>query len=303
MQHHSAKREKYSATVTLASPNCLNEKKHKRDQTGNCEKNNKKVGNAVCDKIHNRQQAEQPQSMRLNQAIARAGFCSRRKADEYVFADKVKVNGERVTEPGIKVKPDDAVEVDGQILNASPPLSYIILNKPIHTVCTLHDPQGRRTVIDLLPPDLRQIRLFPVGRLDYFSEGLLLLTNDGELSQRLTHPRHHQAKLYEVLVRGAVQHTALTQMRNGMTIDGNIRLLPIKAETTKLANGNTLIKMELRQGLNRQIRKMCKTFGLVILRLQRTGQGSLRLGKLPPGQTRKLSRKEIHMIRREAGLE
>lgn len=246
-------------------------------------------------------------SVRINRFLALSGFCSRRKADEFILAGKVKINGTTVVTPGVIIGPDDFVEVDGCTISTPPPPIYLLLNKPIHTVCTLRDPEGRQTVLDFLPPEIRRFRLFPVGRLDYFSEGLLLLTNDGDLTQRLTHPRYQHAKLYEVLVRGTVPSEALATMRKGMTIAGNdgssIRLLPVKVQSDPLPSGNTILQLELHQGINRQIRKMCNVLDITILRLRRVALGCLKLGNLPPGKIRALTRKEIEDLRKMVGIE
>ena len=156
---------------------------------------------------------------RLNKLIAASGYCSRRKADELIFAGAVQVNGVVERSPGRRILPDDLIQVEGQQLAALPAsFSYIMLHKPIQVMCTAHDPQGRPTVLDCLTAEMRRNRVYPIGRLDYFSEGLLLLTNDGELAQRLMHPRHHQPKTYDVLVRGTVPAAALATMRRGMTL-------------------------------------------------------------------------------------
>ena len=172
----------------------------------------------------------------------------------------------------------------------------------MQTVCTVNDPEGRPTVMAYLPPEVRHLRLYPVGRLDYFSEGLLLLTNDGELAQRLTHPRHHQPKTYEVLIRGSVPETALAVMRRGMRLDEGQALLPVDVEAKTAENGNTLLRMVLRQGVNRQIRRMCRDLGLTILRLRRVAQGPLALGNLKPGAARALTTGEVADLRQSVGL-
>lgn len=156
-----------------------------------------------------------PATQRLNKAIAASGLCSRRKADELILAGRVSVNGLPEPSPGRQVRPQDVLAVDGSPLAAPQSYAYVLLLKPVRVVCTAHDPEGRPTVLDCLPEALRELRLYPVGRLDYFSEGLLLLTNDGVLAQRLCHPSHHQPKTYEVLVRGAVPPAALEAMRAG----------------------------------------------------------------------------------------
>lgn len=234
---------------------------------------------------------------RLNKFIAASGYCSRRKADELIFAGAVLVNGTVEHSPGRRILPDDVILVEKQRLAALPTsFSYIMLHKPIQVMCTAHDPQGRPTVLDYLTAEMRRTRVYPIGRLDYFSEGLLLLTNDGELAQRLMHPRHHQPKIYDVLVRGTVPATALATMRQGMTLAEGEHLRPVEVESRLQANGHTRLRMVLHQGVNRQIRRMCRDFGLTILRLKRICLGPLGLGDLPAGSCRFLSATEISAL-------
>lgn len=240
--------------------------------------------------------------VRLNKAIAAAGLCSRRKADELILAGQVRINGTLEENPARRVLPGDRIAVNDRELAAAQEYYYLLLHKPVQTVCTVNDPEGRPTVMAYLPPEVRHLRLYPVGRLDYFSEGLLLLTNDGELAQRLTHPRHHQPKTYEVLVRGAVPETALAVMRRGMRLDEGQALLPVDVEAKTAENGNTLLRMVLRQGVNRQIRRMCRDLGLTILRLRRVAQGPLALGNLKPGAARALTTGEVADLRQSVGL-
>ncbi len=240
--------------------------------------------------------------VRLNKAIAAAGLCSRRKADELILAGQVRINGTLEENPARRVLPGDRIAVNDRELAAAQEYYYLLLHKPVQTVCTVNDPEGRPTVMAYLPPEVRHLRLYPVGRLDYFSEGLLLLTNDGELAQRLTHPRHHQPKTYEVLIRGSVPETALAVMRRGMRLDEGQALLPVDVEAKTAENGNTLLRMVLRQGVNRQIRRMCRDLGLTILRLRRVAQGPLALGNLKPGAARALTIGEVADLRQSVGL-
>ena len=240
--------------------------------------------------------------VRLNKAIAAAGLCSRRKADELILAGQVRINGTLEENPARRVLPGDRIAVNDRELAAAQEYYYLLLHKPVQTVCTVNDPEGRPTVMAYLPPEVRHLRLYPVGRLDYFSEGLLLLTNDGELAQRLTHPRHHQPKTYEVLIRGSVPETALAVMRLGMRLDEGQALLPVDVEAKTAENGNTLLRMVLRQGVNRQIRRMCRDLGLTILRLRRVAQGPLALGSLKPGAARALAPGEVAGLRQSVGL-
>lgn len=242
-------------------------------------------------------------SLRLNKAIAASGLYSRRKADELIFASRVAVDGQIETNPARRVNYGEAITIDGQPISTIREHAYLLLYKPAGTVCTLHDPQGRPTIMDCIPETARKLGLFPVGRLDYFSEGLLLLTNDGELANHLTHPRHHVDKIYEVLVRGPVPDQFLNTIRKGMLLSDGTSLLPVKASRVQGAPVNdTMLRLVLRQGINRQIRRMCADYGLVILRLKRVSQGSLRLNALKPGQWRFLEQKEWQALRKSTGL-
>jgi 23S rRNA pseudouridine2605 synthase len=244
-------------------------------------------------------------AVRLNKFLAEAGIASRRGADDLIKAGRVSVNGTVQREPGTRVDPGrDEVSFDGAPVAArhgAAPV-HIMLNKPVHVVTTVRDPQGRRTVLDLLPEDLRALRLFPVGRLDYMSEGLLLLTNDGELTLRLTHPRHEHAKVYEVFVREDVPDRALAIMRKGMRLKEGERLAPVEVRAEPQRNGTTLLRMTLRQGVNRQIRRMCRDLDLTILRLVRVELGPLKLGGLAPGTWRRLDEGEIRNLERTLAL-
>ena len=244
---------------------------------------------------------EAPAGVRLNKAIAATGHCSRRNADELILAGRVRVDGQPESNPARRVLPFESIAVDGRILSGPQAFTYLMLNKPVQVVCTVSDPEGRPTVLDCLPQEFKGLRLYPVGRLDYFSEGMLLLTNDGDLAQRLTHPRHHQPKTYEVLVRGAVPEDALKTMRRGMRLAEGEDLLPVDV-TAQPAAGNTMLQMVLRQGFNRQIRRMCRDLGLTVLRLCRVAQGALRLGNLASGKARPLTDAEITNLRESAGL-
>lgn len=263
--------------------------------------------------------------VRLNKALADAGLCSRRRADELVFSGAVRVNGRPADSPGLRVTPGrDAVEVNGRPValrgeaqDKSEPC-WLMLHKPVQVVATARDPEGRRTVLDLVPEPWRGRRLYPVGRLDYFSEGLLLLTDDGELAHRLTHPRWHLPRVYEVRVRPelgpAVPEAALETMRRGMTLREGEKLAPVDVERVAVAGPDraasgkgarepgVLLRMTLHQGINRQIRRMCRDLGLTVLRLARVSQGPVRLGDLPPGGVRPLRGDEVAALRRAVGL-
>lgn len=240
--------------------------------------------------------------LRLNKAIAHSGAASRRAADALILDGRVTVNNVVVTEPGTRIDPaKDLVAVDGALLEQpGGGHSYVMLNKPVQVVATARDPQGRQTVLDLLPPQWAGKRLYPVGRLDYFSEGLLLLTDDGELTLRLTHPRYHQPKIYHVRIKETPPPAALEAMRSGMTLAEGEKLAPIKVRL--LEGRDIVLEMTLHQGVNRQIRRMCRDLGLTILRLTRISSGPLSLGDLPSGAVRELTRQELAALKRSVGL-
>lgn len=254
--------------------------------------------------------APQPDStdpVRINKALAGAGICSRRAADDLIAQGAVAINGETITTPGVKVTVGkDVVTVNGVTVNLGTSrltFSYVIINKPTRVVTTVNDPQGRTTVLDLLPMEMKKARLFPVGRLDYFSEGLLLLTDDGELTYRLTHPKWHLPKVYRVRIRGKVSDAALRTMRSGMTLAEGEELAPIKVNVLREENGITMLELHLIQGINRQIRRMCRDLDLTILSLKRYRHGPIDLGNLDRGKARFLDATEIAMLHRATGLE
>lgn len=242
--------------------------------------------------------------IRLNKFLAQAGLSSRRGADALILAGQVRVNGQQVTQPGIQVEPGvDEVLCRGQRIEiAKDRFRYILLHKPVHIVCTTRDPQKRKTILDLLPPALQQQRIVPVGRLDYMSEGLLLLTNDGQLTWRLTHPKFEHPKEYKVWVRQAVGEKELYTMRQGMVLAEGEVLAPVQVRAYPLKNNQTLLRMVLIQGLNRQIRRMCRDLGLTILKLQRVAMGPIKLGNLAPGAWRELSIKEVQQLKSSVAL-
>lgn len=242
--------------------------------------------------------------IRLNKYIAQCGVASRRGADDLVFAGKVTVNGEIADSPGIKVTPQDSVQVNGRTISlpGGGKDITIMLHKPVETVTTAKDPQGRKTVLDLLPSEIKEMRPFPVGRLDFFSEGLLLLTTDGDLCYRLTHPKFHLPKVYRVTIRGNVPEKAIKTMRAGMTLPEGDKLAPVKVVARKPMAGTQTLEMTLIQGINRQIRRMCDAFDLTILRLHRIKQGPLELGNLKRGTWRELSAAELSALKKAVKL-
>lgn len=248
-----------------------------------------------------------PEETRLNKALADAGVCSRRGADALIFAGQVYINGRRAESPGERVLPEDSLVVQGRRVARKPREScWLMLHKPARVVSTVNDPQGRETVLDFVPEPWAKRRLYPVGRLDYFSEGLLLLTDDGALAHRLMHPRWHLPKIYHVLVRperdARSVEKALSLMARGMTLAEGERLAPVDIRVLDSKEQRLTLEMTLRQGINRQIRRMCRDADFTILRLKRVQEGPLRLGNLPSGQARPLTEEERIALRRAVGL-
>ena len=240
--------------------------------------------------------------MRVQKLISMAGIASRRSAERLILEGRVSVNGEVVRTLGGKVDPStDEVRVDGRRLRHDRRQRYILLNKPRGYVTTRKDPQGRRTVMDLLV-GVRDY-VYPVGRLDYDSEGLLLLTSDGDLAARLTHPRHDVERVYEVIVMGVPEEGALDQLRRGVSLDGE-RTRPAQvrrgAAVTKGRQQLTRLTITLKEGRNRQVRRMCASIGHPVRKLTRLRMGPIRLGDLRPGHWRDLSANEIDKLRHAA---
>lgn len=238
--------------------------------------------------------SDQSTSLRLNQALAKTGFCSRRQADELIAAGRVSVNDAVTRDFSVAINPEkDKLCVDGKPLRIKQYV-YVALHKPPGVVTTVKDEQGRKDVLQLLPAELQHLR--PVGRLDMQSEGLLLLTNDGDLTQKLTHPVHNMAKLYRVTVKGAITEKALADLAAGVELhDG-----PTQPTTVKLLGRNksySELEITLREGRNRQVRRMCEHVGYPVSRLVRVAVGALQLGQMPPGTWRYLSNAEVKRLK------
>ncbi len=229
---------------------------------------------------------------RLQKLLARAGVDSRRKSEEYIVQGRVTVNGEVITKLGTKVEPGADIRLDGERIRATTPL-YMAVNKPRGVVCSNRSEQGRPPVTDLVPHVAQ--RLFCVGRLDADSCGLVLLTNDGELTERLTHPRFEVPKVYEVTVRGAITDEVARRLRRGVHLaEGRVRCdrLTVKRAGKK----SSTLEIEIHQGINREIRRVLAKVGLPVSELKRIAIGPLRLGKLKPGQHRKLTQSEVQKL-------
>jgi pseudouridine synthase len=229
---------------------------------------------------------------RLQKLIAAAGVCSRRRAEELLQAGRVQVNGHTV-QLGDRADPNaDDIRLDGQPLRPKAPPLVLLLNKPVGVVSSCRDPEGRPTVLDLLPPELaRGQGLHPVGRLDAASRGALLLSNNGALTLRFTHPRYEHRKRYRVWVQGEPTTETLARWRAGVPLDGRPSL-PVELQRLGHGRGNTLLELVLREGRNRQIRRTAELLGHPVLDLQRTAIGAIGLGALPEGRWRRLDPRE-----------
>ena len=231
---------------------------------------------------------------RLQKILARAGFGSRRKAEEIIASGRVSVNG-KVAELGARAAPSvDELAVDGILIAVNPELVHYLLNKPAGVISAVSDPQGRPTVVDLLPKD-RQIH--PVGRLDLETEGLLLLTNDGSLTHRLTHPSHGVEKEYLAQVRGDPSRGAIRKLRTGVELEDGMTA-PAKVSL----KGPSMIRIVIHEGRNRQVRRMCDAVGYPVERLVRTRIGSLWDPQLEPGTWRDLTVPELRTLEKDAGV-
>ncbi|HLG65242.1 MAG TPA: pseudouridine synthase [Ktedonosporobacter sp.] len=244
------------------------------------------------------------QGERLARFLAHAGIASRRRSEELIAAGRVQVNGLTVTTQGARIDPaSDKVSVDGKAIQATTQHVYILLHKPIGYVSTVHDPQGRPTVLDLLPPALRALRVYPVGRLDIDTSGLLLLTNDGDFALRLAHPRYSMEKHYRAFVQGHPSTTTLDILRNGITItednDNRHKTAPAQVRLLKRVGSNSWLALSIHEGRKRQIRRMLAAAGHPVIQLERIGIGPLTLNKLPSGQWRNLTTAELDTMRQQ----
>ena len=239
--------------------------------------------------------------IRLQKVIAQAGLASRRAAEEMIRQGRVQVNGDVVTELGIRVDPDkDEISVDRQPIAVIPKKVYLLFYKPKNCVTTLKDPQGRKTIMDFIS-DFR-IRVFPVGRLDYDAEGLMVLTNDGVLGHRLQHPRFGVPKTYEVKVEGHPDDKALHKLRSGIHLDEG-KTAPAEVKVLRLLPKKAWIEIVLHQGWYRQIKRMCESVGHSVLKIKRTRYGPLKVEQLKPGSYRPLSKSEIKELFRMVQLD
>ncbi|GMA52479.1 RNA pseudouridine synthase [Alicyclobacillus contaminans] len=236
---------------------------------------------------------------RLQKILAQAGIASRRKAEEWILAGRVSVNGKVVRELGVKATPGrDTIAVDDQVITVQRTVN-IVLHKPTSYVTTVVDPEGRRTVMELIEGVAE--RVYPVGRLDYETSGLLLLSNDGDLTHRLLHPSHHVDKVYRATVLGLVEREALDQLRRGVRLEDGVTA---PAEVTVLRQHplESVVEIRIHEGRNRQVRRMFETVGNPVKRLKRVQFGPLELGTLPPGKWRWLTELEWQALYAAANL-
>src|SRR5947208_6131172 len=227
--------------------------------------------------------------VRLQKVLADRGVASRRAAEELMREGRVVVDGEIVRELGTRVAPDARIQVDGQAVAPAPRHRYVLLNKPPGVVATAHDERGRRTVVDLLGA---RERLYPVGRLDADSEGLLVLTNDGVWAERVLHPRHGHEREYDAWVEGDLTEEALARLQRGIPLEEGLARA-VRVAVRSRSRGRSRLSLVLLTGWKRQVRRMCLAVGLKVTRLVRVRMGPLELGKLRPGEFRDLTKKEI----------
>lgn len=236
--------------------------------------------------------------MRLQKYMAEAGVASRRKCEAMIEAGRVKVNGQTAS-IGAVVEPKDVVELDGRSLRPVRDNVYLMLNKPGDCVSTCADDKGRKTVLDYLPKGLP--RVYPVGRLDFNTEGLLLLTNDGDFANKLTHPRHRVQKKYLVVINSTISDLDIRRLESGVTIDGH-KTSPAVIKVLNESPERTELLCIISEGRNRQLRKMFEVVGKEVVYIKRVSVGDLKLGNLKRGQYRYLTSQEIDGLRRISGI-
>lgn len=232
--------------------------------------------------------------VRLQKLISQAGVTSRRKAEDLIREGRVRINGKTVFELGTKADPDrDTIDVDGKRIEPKQPKISVLLNKPDGYITSLRDPEGRPTVKKLV--DNIPVRLYPVGRLDYHTEGLLILTNDGDLAQQIEHPSHALEKIYLAKVKGVPEETKINKLRGGIVLEGR-KTLPAKIKIIETRK-NAWLEITIREGRQNQIRNMFEEIGHPVLKLKRVAIGSVRDDNLRPGEYRLLKPQEIKILK------
>lgn len=233
---------------------------------------------------------------RLQKVMASCGVASRRKCEEYIAAGRVRVNGSVVTELGTKVSKRDRIELDGKELMKQQ-LVYFVLYKPTGYLTAVTDKLGRRVVMDLIDSETKKTRIFPIGRLDYDTSGVLLLTNDGDLSYRLTRSAKEIEKVYQVRVNGIIDQPAVTKLIKGVMIDGKMtKRAKVEVLDIDKENSSTLLKLTITEGRNRQVRKMCEAVGYEVKKLKRVSFGGVTLDGLGVGEYRELKPHEVKVL-------
>jgi len=233
---------------------------------------------------------------RLQKILSQAGIASRRMAEEMILQGRVTVNG-KIATLGMKAHPEkDHIKVDGKLIKGFEPKVYIIFNKPVKCITSLYDPQGRPTVKDFLKGV--KVRVFPVGRLDYDSEGLLLLTNDGELANAILHPKNEIPKTYLVKVKGVLKDEEIEKLERGVRLKDGISA-PVIVKKIKKTDANSWLEITMHEGRKRQLRRMLERVGHLVLKLKRIKIGNIELGDLPTGAYRYLKVDEIKKLKRE----
>lgn len=232
--------------------------------------------------------------IRLQKFLADSGIASRRKAEELIKEGKIKVNGAIVTELGLKIDDNkDIVLFNNKKVKKSEELEYLILHKPKGYITTVKDQFGRKSILELIDTENR---LFPVGRLDYDTSGLLIITNDGELTYKLTHPKHNVEKTYVALVRGIPSNDKLDKLKKGIKLE-EFTTAPAKVKIIETKGPNAVLEIKIREGKNRQVRRMCEAIGHFVIELKRTAIGEIVLSNIKEGAYRSLSQKEIEYLK------
>ncbi|NLU09857.1 MAG: rRNA pseudouridine synthase [Tepidanaerobacter acetatoxydans] len=233
--------------------------------------------------------------IRLQKYLSQAGVDSRRACEDMILQGKVSVNGKIIKKLGTKVNPEtDIIKVNGKVCSIKYDFVYILMNKPKGILTTVKDPLGRPTVLDLLP-EFRE-RVFPVGRLDKETEGLLILTNDGEVTYKLTHPKYKVIKTYVAHVKGIVGNNKIKALERGIILEDGVTA-PAKANILKVLRNSTVIKLEIHEGRKRQVRRMCDSIGHPVIELKRTQIGDISIKGLKPGEWRYLNQGEINYVK------
>ncbi len=233
--------------------------------------------------------------IRLQKYLAEAGVASRRKCEELIAEGRVEVNNQVVTVPGTKINGGELIKVDGKVIRSEQRKVYILLNKPVGYISTAKDQFSRKTVLDLVSTVSE--RIYPVGRLDYDTSGLLMLTNDGELANGLTHPKHELQKVYRVMISGKLKEEDITSLQEGVDIE-DYTTAPAAVKVVDATKRDSIVEISIHEGKNRQVRKMFETLGYAVLRLKRVAIGPLVIDGLEEGKWRYLRKKEIELLKK-----